>query len=134
MQSYASPADPACLDAMHEALERLWAEVPDVDESQRIRFAIALSEVVGNVVAHGRTLDGGTPNLTVRVSAGPDRLHADVFDDGVALSRRITRSMPDDELAENGRGLALAREAVDELRYAREDGGNRWALVLRRAD
>jgi serine/threonine-protein kinase RsbW len=119
---------------MHEALDRLWAEAPDVDESQRLRFAIALSEVVGNVIVHGRTPDGGTPTVTVRVSAGADRLQADIFDDGVALSRRITRGMPADELAENGRGLELAREAVDEVRYAREDAGNRWALVLRRVN
>ena len=133
MQTYERLADLGCLDELHVALDRLWVEAPEVDEAQRIRFAIALGEVVANVVAHGRTPDGGTPTLTVEVSVTPDRLRAELFDDGVAFERGATRGPAVDELAESGRGLALAREALDELRYAREDGGNRWVLVLHRA-
>jgi serine/threonine-protein kinase RsbW len=131
MQPYASVADAACIDALHAALERLWAESADVDEMHRLRFATALSEIVANVVVHGRTADGGLPTLTVRLAAGPGGLRADLVDDGVALARRMTWELPADELAETGRGLAIAREALDELHYARVDGANHWALVVR---
>ena len=40
--------------------------------------------------------------------------------------------LPDDPLAESGRGLALAR-AVADLRHERVDGGNRWWLSRTRA-
>ena len=131
MQTYERLADPGCLDELHAALDRLWAEAPEVEESQRIRFATALAEVVANVVEHGRTLRGGTPTLTVKVVVRPDRLRADVFDDGVAVGPRASLAEAD-ELAEAGRGLALAREALDELRYVREAAGNRWVLIVRR--
>ena len=37
-------------------------------------------------------------------------------------------AMPD-ELAESGRGLALAMAAVDDLSYEREGGRNLWRLT-----
>ena len=132
MQTYASVADASCLDELHATLERLWIEAPDVEESHRIRLAIALAELVGNVVEHGRTPRGGTPTLSVEVSVSPDRLQASVIDDGVPIGPRSSYGRPLDELAENGRGLTLAREALDELRYVPEETGNRWSLVLRR--
>jgi serine/threonine-protein kinase RsbW len=131
VQTYERLADPSCLDELHAALDRLWAEAPEVDESQRIRFATALAEVVANVVEHGRTLRGGAPTLTVEVAVRPDRVRADVFDDGVAVGPRASPADVD-ELAEAGRGLALAGAVLDELRYVREDAGNRWVLVVRR--
>jgi len=114
---------------LHAALDRLWAEAANVDAMHRLRFMTALSEVV----QHGRTPDGGTPTLTVSLSAGPDGLPAELRDDGVAVARRATWELPDDELAESGRGLALARKALDELRYWRVNGVNHRALVIRPA-
>lgn len=131
MQCYAQPADAGCLDELHAALNRLWAETANVDAMHRLRFVTALSEVVANVVQHGRTPDGGTPTLTVSLSAGPAGLLAELRDDGVAV--RATWELPEDELAESGRGLALARAALDELRYSRVNGVNHWALVIRPA-
>ena len=131
MQRYAQPADAGCIDELHAALDRLWAETANVDAMRRLRFATALSEVVANVVEHGRTPDGGTPTLTVSLSAGPAGLLAELRDDGVAVAKHAPWELPDDELAESGRGLALAREALDELRYSHVNGVNHWALVIR---
>jgi hypothetical protein len=39
--------------------------------------------------------------------------------------------LPDD-LSASGRGLALAKVALDQFSYAKEDDGNRWTLLCRR--
>ena len=39
--------------------------------------------------------------------------------------------MPDTD-SENGRGLALARVALDDLEYERVDDHNEWTMVRRR--
>jgi len=132
MQTYNGPASPACLDELHAALERLWAEAPDVDARLRMRFATALGELVANVVVHGRTPHGAIPTLTVRMWALPERLDAELIDDGAALSQSALAGVPSDELDESGRGLALAREVVDELVYTSEQDGNRWTLTVGR--
>lgn len=132
MQSCAGPADADCLDELHAALERLWEEAPDVERRQRMRLATALSELVTNIVAHGHTADGRTPTITLRLSAHPERLEAELIDDGVAVTGSLNRGLPPDNLAEGGRGLTLARKMVDELRYEHEQGTNRWMLLIHR--
>lgn len=131
MQRFAGPAGPATLVAMHDALERLWAEAPDVDELLRIRFTTALAEVVGNVVRHGRRDDGSAPQVDACVRADGD-LRADIRDDGTSFPEPLAVPEPVDELAESGRGIAMARAVLDELDYAREPGLNRWTLVIHR--
>ncbi len=114
---------------MHAALERLWAEAPAVDDIVRIRFATALVEVVGNVVQHGRRDDGSPPSVDVRLQAEPD-VRADIRDDGTSFPEPLAVPEPVDELAESGRGIAMARAVLDELHYAREPGANCWRLVI----
>ncbi len=41
--------------------------------------------------------------------------------------------MPDDPMAESGRGLPLAEASVDELRHEFTDDQNVWTLVRRRS-
>jgi serine/threonine-protein kinase RsbW len=133
VQRFEASAQPACLDELHAALDRLWREAPDVEAPARMRFATAVSEVLGNVVVHGRMSGGETPTVRVSLAARPDRLRAELLDDGVALAPGAAATeLPEDDLAESGRGLALARAALDELHDVREDSGNRWELVIRR--
>jgi len=51
-------------------------------------------------------------------------------DGGPPLEEAVT-AMPDTD-SENGRGLALARVALDDLEYERVDGHNEWTMVRRR--
>lgn len=132
MQCFEAPAQPDCLDELHAALDRLWREAPDVQEPARMRFSTAVSEVLGNVVVHGRTGEGAIATVRVSLKAEPGALRAELLDDGIALAPgAAVTELPEDDLAESGRGLALARAALDELHYVR-DGGNRWELVIRR--
>ena len=125
--------EPACLDQVHGLLAELWAREPGVPGDERDRFTLALAEVVGNVVEHGRTEAGAVPEVVVHVAATPEEVIGEVVDDGVEVPDPDRAELPDDPLAEGGRGLALAHMAVDEVAYERGEGRNRWRLVLRRA-
>lgn len=134
MQRVVAVADPACLAELHEALDRLWAEAPEVDDGTRAKVVTALAELVGNVVEHGRTATGSTPRLEVELTVADDAVRALVHDDGEAVDPDVTdRGLPDDPLAESGRGLPLARAAADELAYDHGADGNRWRIVVRLA-
>lgn len=122
-------AEPECLDRVHGLVGDLWTRVPDVDDEDRQRFEIAVVEVAGNIVEHG----GGEVTLGLRLAAYPDRVEASFRDTGrPALVDPAVAVLPD-ELAEQGRGLVLARTAVDEVSYQRTGAGNRWRVCKLRA-
>jgi serine/threonine-protein kinase RsbW len=117
---------PECLDRIHQAMEELWAEVTDVDQVDRMLFEIAVIEVAGNVVRHGGGDGGFDCQITLRVF---DRsLEATFCDTGRRAEVDIAGADLPEEDSEHGRGLAMARDAVDELSYERVDGTNCWRI------
>ncbi|MGY1605145.1 ATP-binding protein [Geodermatophilus sp. SYSU D00815] len=124
------PAEAASLDRLHAAVAELWTEEPGVGSADRLAFETALAEVAGNVVQHATA--GLGLDLTVDLAVHPDRLEARLSDRGRAASVRLDDVVLPDELAESGRGLALAVAAVDQVDYRHEDGVNHWLLVRRR--
>lgn len=120
-----APADLALVDAVHDALEELWREVPDVSDDDRLLFGLAVSEVVTNVVEHAP--GDAPPTVVVELSVDHHRLLAVLSDDAEpALIRLDEVHMPAED-AESGRGLALALAALDELRHETGEG-NTWVL------
>ncbi len=118
-------ADLALIDAVHDALEGLWLEVPDVSDEDRLLFALAVSEVATNVVEHAA--GDVRPTVSIRLTVDAERLVAVMSDDAEpALIRLGEVEMPGSD-AESGRGLALALAALDELRHEADDG-NTWVL------
>lgn len=117
---------PVDIERLQEALDPLRSagEVPPRD---LMLFETALVEVIGNVVRAGEGHHVFDAVVTVRV--WPDRLEAELSDTGDPTPVDLDRPLPD-ALDEHGRGLPLARSALDELRY--EPGTpNRWHLVRR---
>jgi serine/threonine-protein kinase RsbW len=126
--TFSGPAEPACLDRIHELLNGLWEEHPDVLELDRMMFTTAVLEVGNNVVRHG-----GPAMMSLRLTCSSRRMEAYLCDDGAALGiDPASATMPGDR-QESGRGLAMARMALDDFAYEHADGLNRWHLVrLRR--
>ena len=122
---------PDCLDRIHEALGEMWAEVPTVSEADRLLFELAVIEVAGNVVRHGNS--GETFDCQIIICVSDTTLSATFCDNGVEAQVDISNAELPDDLAENGRGLAMARDALDELTYQRAGGINRWRLTRQRA-
>ena len=117
-------AGPELLEPVHDLLARLWADEPGVDERDRIRFEIAVAEVAANIAEHG----AGAARVSLRLSSSPDRIQAVFEDDGAPVEARPERPPAGD--AERGRGLSLARAAVDRFSYERDGTTNRWVFVL----
>lgn len=123
---------PNTLDQIQGLLDRLWEQHPDVSPTARIHMELAACEIGANILKHA---GGGQP---VRM-----RMEADVHDEAVRVSFTDDGhpapvdlnavSMPT-EMAEQGRGLALAVAVLDELSFHREAKINRWTLVRRLAD
>jgi serine/threonine-protein kinase RsbW len=117
-------AGPELLEPVHDLLARLWADEPGVDERDRIRFEVAVAEVAANIAEHG----AGAARVSLRLSSSPDRIQAVFEDDGAPVEARPEQPPAGD--AERGRGLLLARAAVDRFSYERDGATNRWVLVL----
>jgi serine/threonine-protein kinase RsbW len=137
----AAPADPEMLDLVHALLEQLWASHPDVSETDRIRFETAVIEILANIVEHAFELDGEAGDTArvrrfdVSLGATDEELLASFGDNGLPIALDLSDVTMPDELAESGRGLALATAALDDLSYERVDGRNHWKLLcIRRVD
>lgn len=130
------PVTPEAIDEVQDALARFWELDGDVTMLDRIRFETALVEIVGNVVEHAYALDSSSGDegraLEVRLLLDPASVEAQVSDNGLPVEIDLGRVTMPDEDAESGRGLALALAAVDDMRYERSGGRNRWVLVCRR--
>lgn len=128
------PAEPESMDTVHDALDELWARHEDVDAALRFQFTTALMEILGNVVEHAYRPEvrAAERRLEVSVAVHPDRVQALVGDNGRPVELDLSTVVMPDEDAESGRGIALAREVLDELAYERDGGRNTWRLVSQR--
>ena len=97
----------------------------------RMQMSIAVGEIVANVVEHGTQ---GRLNVAIQLqmSVEQGRVLVAVIDDGNETLADMSNvaGMPDD-LAERGRGLALAKSALAELSYTKSTT-NHWKLVSKR--
>lgn len=125
------PGTLACLDAAQDALAEMWTEADDVDPTDRMLFETALVEILGNVVEHARTPDGEIVDVDLQMAVHPDRVEARVQDNGTPPPSERNGNLPEDELAEGGRGFALA-SAVADVAHTRLENGNIWVVVRRR--
>lgn len=131
VQRVEGPADAGYLDAVHEALARLWSLAAVADED-RMLFELAVAEVAGNIVQHATSASGAV-EVRLDLQVSDDDLVA-VFRDSAdpPVLDLSAVSMPDAG-AEAGRGLAIALAALDDLEHEPHDG-NVWRLRRRRRD
>lgn len=125
-----SVTGPHTLDDLHDCLDALWADHPEIAEDVRTNCTVAAFEICSNIIehsAHGRPVH---LRMVLRLTA--DRIDVHFTDDGDPVAVDLDRVAFPDELAERGRGLAIARALLDELSYRREGGTNRWTLSQRR--
>jgi serine/threonine-protein kinase RsbW len=124
-------AVPESLNLLHDLLERVGSEHPEIDSGDLMLFETAVIEVAGNVVEHGRP--HGRVSWTFHLAVLPDRLEARLSDSGEEYPGGTWgTSMPQDPMQEDGRGLALATAVLDALDYDRTGGVNHWTMLRRR--
>jgi anti-sigma regulatory factor (Ser/Thr protein kinase) len=101
-----------------------------VDETNVLLFESALGEIGANVMTHGRKEGPAEAPVEYRLRLEGHMALATFTDRGPPLHNQLTRAMPD-TTSESGRGLAIARQVLDELGYEREGEFNTWRLVKR---
>jgi len=144
------PSTAAGMSAIHRALDRFWLAVaatpPANGASWDAEFTTAVGEIAANIIRHGHLHAVGVvaPKICLRLTCRGDRVEGHFVDEGAPYNPPIAssagtnlsegdQSIDIDALAEGGRGLALARAALDLLAYRRTVGGqNHWWLVKRR--
>jgi serine/threonine-protein kinase RsbW len=100
------------------------------DDRNLILFETALAEIGSNVLIYtGRHGTSGHP-VEYRLRLDAETATASFTDWGPPIHNQLTRAMPK-PTSEAGRGIAIARKALDELGYKREGEVNTWRLVKR---
>lgn len=121
-------AVPEGLADLHGLVERARAAHPEAGEEAFMMLETAAIEIAGNVVEHGLPPGRVWWSFTLRVD--DEALEGVLADDGQKYEGDLSAMMPD-PLAESGRGIALAKAALDELTYSRHDGKNVWTMRRR---
>ena len=115
------------LGVVHETLSRFWQELqsPPGDE-WRMLFELAVSEIAANIIEHARP-----PSVHLHIGIQAAAVVAEFTDSGRGWEGPPGPAHVVDQLLERGRGLSLARTALDEMAYERTGLTNRWRLVKR---
>jgi len=121
-------AGPGALGEIETALERTWSANPHVPHTVRMHMGIAAGEIGANIVEHAASARPVRIWLDVNVS--PSRVNVEFTDDGEPAQVDMDAVRMPDDMAERGRGLALAKAVLAELTY-RRSLVNHWVLVSR---
>jgi len=122
---------PDTLAEIQRTLELAWAE-DDVPEYTKMCMELAVSEIATNIIAY--SADGKPVRLRMAVDVRRDSVGVTFTDDGHPKPIDLGQLSMPDEIAESGRGLALAHRVLDELSYWRDPQGNHWTLHRRRPE
>lgn len=122
-------ARPEVLDEVQDLLSTVWSAHPEVSTTDRMCVETAAVEVAANIVEHA----GGAGEVGMAVVVAPERVEVCFHDTGAWFDGDLQDVALPDDMAERGRGLALAG-TLSELTYERDGDTNRWRLVRRRAE
>ncbi len=125
---FSSP--PSDVDTVHDFLDGVWREKPDIDDTDRMAFETALIELASNVIQHADPGNGVTCVLTVR--AEDEHLRAELSDTADVGGLKLVGVEMPPNLAESGRGIPFIQLLVDDLSYERVDGRNVWSIAKKR--
>ncbi len=114
---------PGIVDVVHDALDSVWYLHQHVPSRVRVEVEIAAIEIAANIVEHS-----GAAAVQMDIEVFCTQVRVEFTDNGrPAAVDPLTATMPE-EMAERGRGLAMARKAVRVLSYCRDATGNHWRL------
>jgi serine/threonine-protein kinase RsbW len=113
------------LTQIGQTLAGTWEAAPGIPGDDRLMFEVAIFEVAGNMVEHSIP----TPTwFWFEIDVNSQRLAAVLRDNAGRTTVQVDAARMPDEMAEGGRGLALAKSALDILQHDAAEG-NRWTLV-----
>ena len=117
----------AQLDALHEGMSKFLESLSQPPSDKwRMLFELAVSEIAANIIEHARP-----PSVHLHIGIQGGAVVAEFTDAGPGWEGPPGPAHVVDQLLERGRGLSLARTALDEMAYERTGLTNRWRLVKR---
>lgn len=131
------PASDEAIELAHRQIDQLWSTDGSVSAGDRMRFELAVIEILGNIVEHAWAAGSehvGSRRLLLELELTAERVTAVLGDNGEPASLDLSGATMPGEDAESGRGLPLAMAALDRLDYSREGARNVWSLVCERRD
>lgn len=118
------------IDQTETALEQAWSGHGHVPDAIRRQTGIAVAEVVANIVEHGSAGRDGV-RIEMEIAVHADHVLVTVIDNGNEAHVDLGAIRMPDDLAERGRGLAMAKLVLDRFDYRRQAGLNCWTLASR---
>ena len=117
------------IDSLEEFGERI-----GVPQQQVLRFALALDELITNIISHGFSgCKGGTIRLIVEQRDGV--MSAELVDDGPPFDPFAAEvEAPTGDLEHRrigGLGIALVKNVMDQFGYDRDGGFNRVSVKMK---
>lgn len=115
---------PETLDEVQAALDDFCSRHEQVPAGVRLEIGIAAAEIAANIVEHGCAK---TLHMDIELLA--NAVVVEFADDGYPAEIDLIAVQMPGEMAEHGRGLALAQAALGLLEYFRDEVGNHWKLL-----
>lgn len=117
-------AGPGTLNEVQSALDAFWSLHDEVPSRVRAEIEIAASEIAANIVEH--CCPAG---LQMELHVLLNQVEVEFTDTGAPVAVDLDSVRMPDEMAERGRGLAMAQAGLRLLSYFRDEVGNHWRLV-----
>lgn len=121
-------AVPDALNEIERTLANVWSAHPHLPEAICMRIGIAVTEIAANIIEHATKGLDRHVHMQMKASVRKKNIVITLVDDGIPAPALDFTTMPG-ELAESGRGLALARTVLSRLDYRRYRELNYWTLV-----
>lgn len=112
------------LNEVQAALDAFWSLHEEVPSRVRMEIEIAACEIAANIVEHCCPV-GLWMELHIRLN----EVQIEFTDTGAPIAVDLDSVRMPDEMAERGRGLAMAQATLRLLSYFRDEVGNHWRLV-----
>ena len=128
-QALETVSGPDTLADIAAFLDEVWSTHDQVPDPVRMQVSIAAGEIGANIIEHGG--QARPVNIRVEIRVFADHVRVEFADDGLPAEIDLTAVEMPDEMAERGRGLALAQSVLEKLTY-RRNAVNHWTLLSKR--
>lgn len=127
--AFETVSGPETLADIARFIDQVLSAHQHVPDTVRMQVSIAAGEVGANIIEHAGKSQPVGIRMEVRVLI--NEVWVEFVDDGAPAEVDLAAvGMPDD-MAERGRGLALAQSVLEKLTY-RRNAQNHWTLVSKR--
>ncbi len=119
-------ASPGALDEVQSVLDAFWSLHDEVPARIRMEIGIAAAEIAANILEHDCAI-----SLRMELGITPNGVQVEFAYRGGPRAVDLNSACMPHEMAERGRGLAIARAVLSLLSYSCDETGNYWKLVSR---